>query len=159
MILSHSLKSIKKNTIDSLRLAPRWMQGFQKAESFYPVCQSQQEEKQERFQPHSLTPSRKTYFQEYGIWNVTSIFKVLSTKWELWDDGRNGDEWKAFIHARAKLSACKTERQVKQHEESKYRLIAKPPCGRMTSWTPEERREKKSTWRNKSVSNRTQEKK
>ena len=57
---------------------------------------------------------------------------TLKIKWELWDDGRNRDEWKAFIHARVKLTPCKKRTTGGAAVERKYRLIAKPPCGQLS---------------------------
>lgn len=92
--------------------------------------------------PHTL-PSRTKYL--VGMWHLKChqhcfFVSISSTKWGLQDNWQNRGERKVFIHARAELSPCKTGRQVKQHEESKYRLISKPPCGWLTSWTLADRK-------------------
>lgn len=48
--------------------------------------------------------------------SFTVVHSSLWIKRELRHDERNGDEWKAFINAKAKLTPHKTGQQVKQQQ-------------------------------------------
>lgn len=84
--------------------------------------------------------------QKYTLKRIAAMCQWHPPK-ELWNNGHGRVSWKVF-DARVKLSPRKTEQQVRQHEEGKYRVITNPPCARPASWKVEDKKDWRHRQRN-----------